>query len=414
MSAVVEGADVIVIGAGVHGASLAFHLACRGTRVVIVERSTAAGGATGRSSGLVRMHYDLPVEALLAWASFPWFRDWPDRVGGECGFVRTGFLWLEAAEMADRLRANVATQQGLGIATSFVEAGEIRRLAPALAVGDGDVAAHEPYSGYADPAATATGFLRAARDRGARLVQSAEVTAIPVAGGAVTGVETTRGAFAAPVVVDAAGGWASRVARLVDLDIPVEVWRHDTAYLGAPPEVSLPFPVVIDNANELYFRPEGSGLVLAGLEDGNEIGGSPDRDTADAAPGFADQVVDRIVRRVPGLASGTFRSAHSGQDGITPDQRPILGPAGPAGFFLDCGHSGTGFKTAPAVGLGMSELILDGAATSVDLVPFALERFAAGRLLEGKHGYRTLWRLGPPGSGPGGGTTTRTSAPDKG
>jgi glycine/D-amino acid oxidase-like deaminating enzyme len=128
MSAVVEGADVIVIGAGVHGASLAFHLACRGTRVVIVERSTAAGGATGRSSGLVRMHYDLPVEALLAWASFPWFRDWPDRVGGECGFVRTGFLWLEAAEMADRLRANVATQQGLGIATSFVEAG-IRRLA---------------------------------------------------------------------------------------------------------------------------------------------------------------------------------------------------------------------------------------------------------------------------------------------
>lgn len=386
-------ADVIVIGAGVQGASLAFHLACRGAQVVVVERSTAAAGATGRSSGLVRMHYDLPAEALLAWASFPWFQEWPDRVGGDCGFVRTGFLWLEPAAMADRLRANVATQRELGIVTSFVEAGEIRQLAPLMVVEDGDVAAYEPHSGYADPAATTTGFLRAARDRGARLVQGAEVTAIPVANGTVTGVQTTKGAFAAPVVVNAAGGWAAQVARLVDLEIPVQVWRHDTAFLGAPPDLPMPFPIVIDNGNELYFRPEGSGLVLVGLEDGNEVGGPPERDTADPAPGFAEQVVDRIVRRVPGLADGTFRSAHSGQDGLTPDQRPILGAAGPAGFFLDCGHSGTGFKTAPAIGLGMAELILDGAAASVDIEPFAFERFAAGRLLTGQHGYRTLWRL---------------------
>ncbi len=94
---------------------------------------------------------------------------------------------------------------------------------------------------------------------------------------------------------------------------------------------------------------------------------------------------------MPALADGTFRSAHSGQDGITPDQRPILGAAGPDGFYLDCGHSGTGFKTAPAIGLGMAELILDGAATSVDLVPFALERFAAGRPLRGEHAYGPIW-----------------------
>ena len=118
--------------------------------------------------------------------------------------------------------------------------------------------------------------------------------------------------------------------------------------------------------------------MLVGLEDENAIGGSPDRDTADAVRGFSERVVERVIRRVPGLVDGTFRSAHSGQDGITPDQRPILGAAGPDGFFLDCGHSGTGFKTAPAVGLGMAELILDGRATSVDLAPFALERFAAG------------------------------------
>ena len=388
----VETADVVVIGAGVQGASLAFHLACRGVRVVVVERSTVAAGATGRSSGLVRMHYDLPAEAALAWASFPWFRDWAERVGGECGFVRTGFLWLESGARAGLLRANVAMQRGLGIETGVVEAEEIRRLSPALAIDDGDVAAYEPESGYADPTAVAMGILGAARERGTRLLQGAEVTAIPVAGGAVTGVETTRGSFSAPVVVDVAGCWAARVAGHAGLEIPVQVWRHDTAFLGAPPTVPLPFPVVIDNPNSLYLRPEGSELVLVGLEDENAIGGSPDRDTADAVRGFSERVVERVIRRVPGLVDGTFRTAHSGQDGITPDQRPILGAAGPDGFYLDCGHSGTGFKTAPAVGLGMAELILDGAATSVDLAPFALERFAAGRLLRGEHAYGPIWR----------------------
>ncbi len=387
----VETADVIIVGAGVQGASLAYHLACRGATVVVVERSTVAAGATGRSSGLVRMHYDLAAEASLAWASYPWFRDWPARVGGDCGFVRTGFLWLESRAEAGLLRANVAMQRGLGIETSVVEADEIRRLAPMLAVAEGDVAAYEPGSGYADPAAVATGFLRAARDRGARLVQGAEVTAIRVASGAVTGVDTLRGSYSAPAIVNAAGAWAARVAGLVGLDLPVQVWRHDTAFLGAPPAVPIPFPVVIDHPNSLYFRPEGTELVLVGLEDENAIGDSPDRDTSDAAPGFSERVVERVVGRIPGLVDGTFRSAHSGQDGITPDQRPILGPAGPAGFFLDCGHSGTGFKTAPAIGLGMAELMLDGAATSVDLAPFALERFAAGRPLTGEHPYEPIW-----------------------
>ena len=388
----VETADVVVVGAGVQGASLAFHLACRGARVVVVERSTAASGATGRSSGLVRMHDALLAQSRLAWASFQWFRAWPERVGGECGFVETGFLWIEPTDVAERLRANVAAHRQLGVATSCVEADEIRGIAPLLAVEDGEVAAYEPQSGYADPTATATGFLAAARSRGARLVQGAAVTAIPVAGGAVTGVRTTRGAFSAPVVVDAAGAWAARVADLAGLEIPVRTWRHDTAFIGAPPATLQRCPVVIDDRNAMYLRPEGRELVLVGLEDGNEIGGSPDRDTATATPGFDQRVAERVVRRIPGLVNGTFHSAHSGQDGITPDQRPILGQAGPAGFYLDCGHSGTGFKTSPAVGLGMAELILDGSASSVDLAPFALRRFADGRLLTDEQAYGAGWR----------------------
>ena len=385
-------ADVIVIGAGVQGASLAFHLAARGASVVVIERSTVAAGASGRSSGLVRLHYHLLAETQLAWISFPYFRDWAERIGGDCGFTKTGFLWIEPASGGDRLRANVADHRALGIETSVVDAAEMRLIAPGLAVEDDEVAAYEPGSGYADPFGTTSGFMRAARDRGARLVQGAEVTAIGVDGGRVTGVETSRGPFAAPVVVNAAGAWAGGMAALAGLEIPLTVWRHDTGYLGAPTDVARPIPVVIDGAHQMYFRPEGAELVLIGLEDHSGIGGSPDRDTSEADPDFSERATERIIRRVPGLIEGTFRASHSGQDGLTPDQRPILGPAGPEGFYLDCGHSGTGFKTAPAVGLAMSELILDGAAASVDIAPFAFERFAEGRLLVGEHGGEPIWR----------------------
>jgi sarcosine oxidase, subunit beta len=176
------------------------------------------------------------------------------------------------------------------------------------------------------------------------------------------------------------------------VDIPVTVWRHDTGYLGVPASVAGPIPVVIDMANGMYFRPEGADMVLIGLEDDNQIGGSPDRETAVAAPDFRERAAERIIRRVPGLIDGTFRASHSGQDGLTPDQRPMLGALGPEGFYLDCGHSGTGFKTAPAVGLGMSELILDGVSGTVDLAPFAPTRFAEGRLLVGEHGEEQIWR----------------------
>ena len=389
----VDTADVVIIGGGVQGASLAFHLAARGTSVIVVERSSVAAGATGRSSGLVRVYYDLLAEARLAAVAYPWFRDWGERVGGECGFTRTGFLWIEPGDARGRVHANVASHRELGVESRAVDAAEIRELAPGLEVADDEVAAWEPGSGYADPSMTASGFARAARERGARLLQGAEVTAIRIAAGRVEGVDTSKGSIDAPVVVNAAGGWAGHVAALAGLEIPLTVWRHDTGYLGVPPSVPRPIPVVIDIANSMYFRPEGTELVLVGLEDDNQMGGSPDRDTSAAAPDFRDRASERIVRRVPGLIDGTFRTSHSGQDGLTgPDQRPILGPAGPDGFYLDCGHSGTGFKTAPAVGLAMSELILDGAGRSVDITPFSFDRFAAGQLLEGEHGGAPIWR----------------------
>ena len=382
----------MIIGGGIHGASLAFHLGQRGLKAVVVERRAVASGATGRSSGLVRMHYDLEAESRLAWGSFRYFRDWAEMVGGECGFTRTGFLKIVGPEYTESLRANVAMHQRLGVPMLLVTPDDVRRLAPALATADFEAAAYEPESGYADPSTAANGFLQAARERGVRLMQDCRVTAVRVSGSKVAGVETTRGALSAPIVVNAAGPWAAEVGRMVGLDLPVTTWRHDTMFIRRPPALRHPHPTVIDGATSMYFRPETGGLTLVGLEDGNPLGQSPDGDTDHALPGFVERAVGRICQRIPGMEHGSLHGAHGGYDGITTDQHPILDQAGPDGFYLDCGFSGTGFKIAPAVGACMAELILDGKAATVDVSVFTFRRFAEGKLLKGEHPYEKLWR----------------------
>jgi sarcosine oxidase, subunit beta len=392
----VRTADVVVVGAGVQGASTAYQLAQRGVRVVVVERASVGAGATGRSSGFVRMHYDLALEARLAWVSFPYFLEWADRVGeGDPGFVRTGFLQLVPPQYSAALRANVAAHQGIGIPAELLGPDDVARVVPGMVVDDVEVAAWEPFAGYADPTGTAAGLLAAARRAGASVVTGVRVAGIRVEGDRVLGVDTDAGAVDAPVVVVAAGAWSAEVARTAGVEIPVQAWRHDTAYFGLPASRPPGIPIVLDHGGAVYFRPEGADLMLVGLETGNEMGGSPDRPLEGYDPGILEPMIERLCRRVPWMADGDFRTAHGGQDGMTPDQRPILGPvgqAGPDGLFLQCGFSGTGFKTAPAIGACMAEWILDGRPLTVDVTPFRLERFAEGRLIEGEHPYESLWR----------------------
>ena len=385
-------ADVIIIGGGIQGASLAFHLAQRGVESLVLEQRFIAAEATGRSSGLVRMHYDLELESRLAWKSFQYFRDWEQMVGGDCGFTRTGFIKIVAPDYAEALRANVAMQQRIGISTTLVTADEVARMAPYMVTSDFEIAAYEPDSGYADPSATTMSFMQAARQKGARLVQDCRVAEIVTEGGKVSGVKTNQGEFFAPVVVNAAGAWAAQVGRMVGLDLPVEVWRHDTIFIRYPPEIGPTHLTVIDDAKTMYFRPETGGLTLLGLEDGNPVGKSPAQFPDSVSPDFVDRAVERICERIPLMEGGSLHSTHGGIDGITPDQRAILGQAGPQGFYLACGFSGTGFKIGPAVGLCMAELILDGRAQTVDIAPFTAMRFSEGKNLVGKHAYESVWR----------------------
>ena len=386
-----ETADAIIIGGGVQGASLAFHLAERGVRVLVIEKSVVAAGATGRSSGLVRMHYDVEAEARLAWRSHAYFSDWAQRVGGECGFTQVGFLQLVPPDEVEALRANTVMQQRIGIPTEIVEADAVRRLLPGVAIADGQVAALEPLSGYADPTQTTGSLMAAAAARGARLMQGCAVTGVRVAGDRVVGVDTSRGAFDAPIVVDAAGAWAGRVAAMVGIELPLKVWRHDVAYVLRPADIPS-HPVFIDFENSFYARPEGASLTLVALEDGNPISDDADAPVDAAAPGFIEKAAERVMRRLPDFARAGLHSAHSGQDGITPDQHPIIGPAGPDGFWLDCGYSGTGFKTAPAIGASLAQLITEGVVSNSDLAIYRLERFAEGKPIAGEHPYGDMWR----------------------
>ena len=383
--------DAIIIGGGIAGVSTAFQLSRRGCRAAVLERKFVAAGATGRSSGLVRMHYDLEAEARLAWASFEYFRHWRDRVGGACGFTRTGFLQIVAPAYNAQLRANVAMHQAIGIPSQVVTADEVKRLAPDFFTDDFELAAYEPESGYADPGSTAAALMAAARERGAHLIQDCRVNTIRTSGGRVAGVETTRGDFFAPVVLNAAGAWAAEMGRLAGVELPLDTWRHEVAFIRRPPTVQS-HPTVIDDPLSMYFRPETGGLTLVALEDGSEFGASPDGEADHVTPQFVERVVERLCRRMPGMDAGSLKTAYTGYDGITPDQRAIMDQAGPDGFYVACGFSGTGFKLGPAVGACMAELILDGRATTVDISPFTLRRFETGRLLKGQHAYPTIWR----------------------
>jgi sarcosine oxidase subunit beta len=384
--------DAIVIGAGVMGASIAFHLAERGQKVAILERKTTASGATGHSSGLVRMHYDLAAESELTFKSYKdYFSNWKERVGGECGFQQTGFIQIAKPEHEDKLRGNVANQQKIGINTSVISADEVKRLFPDLVTDHFDYAAYEPDSGYADATLTTNSFIEAAKRNGATLIQNCEVTAIRTAGGKVIGVDTTKGEFDAPIVVNAAGPWAKHVASLAGLDVPLETWTHDVAFLHRPPSLGR-IPACIDDVINCYFRPEGGALILAAGEDESLRGEAPDAEDQTPTPTFIDKLIDAMIRRIPKIEESGLHSIHVGRDGITPDQRAIYSAAGPDGFYLACGLSGTGFKTSPAAGASMAELILDGKPKTVNITPFRFSRFAEGQLIKGEYEYGLLWK----------------------
>jgi sarcosine oxidase, subunit beta len=384
-----SGPRIIVIGAGVVGCSIAFHLARAGARVSVIDKAGICAGMSARSGALVRMHYTFAAEAALARKSLDYFRNWDAMVGaGRCGFVRTGFAIVVGARNAARLRANVEMLRAVGVDTSVVTVHELKALEPEANLADVALAAYEPESGYADPVATTNGFAEAAKRHGAEFFADTAVTSITAAGGRATGVTDSRGAlYEADRVCIVAGPWTDALLRPFGIQIGIRAERAQIAFFRRPP--TLRHCVYIDTIAGSYFRPHGEDLTLAGLGEIKHDGDvDPDRFREANDGDFIAAARSRLASRIPRMADAPYVRGHAGIYDVSPDARAVLGAVpGVSGLYLAAGFSGTGFKTAPAVGAAMAELMLDRRTRSVDIAAFSFERLLEGRLIQSPNEY---------------------------
>ncbi|MBI3326294.1 MAG: FAD-binding oxidoreductase [Nitrospinae bacterium] len=383
-------AEAIIIGAGVMGASLAFHLTHAGMKgVTVLDKTGLAGGMTAKSGAVVRMHYTNEPEARMAFESFRYFQNWKEMVGGECGFTRTGFMLTVTPDNADRLRQNVAMLRKIGVNTSVVTAQELRELQPFCEVEDLTIAAYEPESGYADPKATTAAFMQQAQQQGATLREGIIVTGIRTSGGRVAGVDTREGPIDAPIVVVMAGPWSDRLLKTVGVAFPLTPQRAQIAFYQRPPELAKGHMVFIDGALGTYFRPHGRGLTLIGVGRWkSEPPPNPDAYNESNDPDFIPTAKAKVARRVPAIGHAEYACGHAGIYDVSPDTRAILDRApGIDGLYMAAGFSGTGFKISPAVGACMAELITQRQAMLVDITPFRFSRFQERQPIHGPHEY---------------------------
>ncbi|MDP6081478.1 MAG: FAD-dependent oxidoreductase [Arenicellales bacterium] len=372
--------DAIVIGGGVMGCSILWHLAKRQFgRLLLLERDTIGSGSTGRSSGIVRMHYSTEVNTRLAVESQPVFQNWHDVVGeGDAGWVQTGFIIFADARYRQHLEKSVNLQQQCGARTSIVSTKDAREVAPMFRIGDTDAVAFEPESGYGDPSGVAAGYLAAARAMGADVKLGTRVTDIQLNGERISGVIAGGPKLRTETVIVATGPWSQQIMRLFNHELPLRATWHQVIMLRrATPNVHM-HPGGADFANRVYFRPEAMDLTLLG--NGNvEREANPDDYQTGVNMDYVQDVWSRFAKRAPDLETAEFTHGYAGLYTTTPDAHPIIDRVdGVQGVYICTGFSGHGFKLAPAVGRCMSELVLDG--TCDDIRSLKMSRFLRGEL----------------------------------
>ncbi len=374
-------ADVIVVGAGIIGGSVAYHLLERDPRlrVIVLEREGEPGtGSTSKATGGVRFQFSTEANIRLTQLSYRYFTDAEELLGRSVDFMRHGYLFVTTDPATlERSRQAVALQQELGVSSSLLTPEEAGRHLEHLVTADlvgGTFCADD---GSADPYGMLQGFLGVAKTRGLDLRVDHPVTGLLRSGDRVTGVETPAGAFSAPVVINCAGPYADQVCALAGVEIPSKPYRRQvmvTEPLPAWPEV---FPLIVDLDTGFYVHRQGKSAVLMGGTDKDIKAG---HDTTVDWEAFG-AVFGAAARRVPPLAEARVMRAYAGARDLTPDYHGILGPVGSApGLYVACGFSGHGFMHAPAIGLLMTEIVLDRRARSMDIGALSLDRFGAGGL----------------------------------
>ena len=380
-----ETADIVIIGSGIVGSSVAYHLAQQGcTNVLVIEREAHQGkGSTGKSMGGVRAQFATPVNIQMSRYSIDFFSRFDEVVGHPADYRAHGYLFCATTERhLQYLKSNRERQLALGVRNvELVSREDIARFVPQLRVDDILGGTFCPTDGFVDPHSVMMGFMLNARERGVRLWLDTQVTGIQVEPDRrVSGVMTSRGLVSTRIVVNAAGAWAAEVARFAGSELPVEPLRRQL--VPTEPFDGLPqrFPMVIDMSTGFHFRREGKGILLAWNDPEETPGFKTEFD-----PGFVEKILTRAADRVPRLAEAEVnpRRAWAGLYEMTPDHHAVIGPAPEvAGLYFVNGFSGHGVMHSPASGRITSDLILHGHSDLVDATQLNVERFKSGKLLE--------------------------------
>lgn len=370
-------ADAVVVGAGLNGAATAFFLIREGfRRVVVLDSDMPNAGASGAAVGLLRSHYDNRPECELAARSLPYFRNWTEMIGGDCGWRQTGFYrFVEPTELASMER-NVAVQREYGEEVLILSPADLERSAPEF-VSDGvGAVVYEPRSGTASNSKATVSMLRAACARGAKLQPFTAAAGLVVAGGRIAGVETTAGRIDTPVVVLAAGAWSRKIAAGCGVDLPLVAKAICVAEIVVPDSLRIPGSFM-DPISDSWITPRDQGRAIisaphaAAGKEADPDGYARDFPRADAVAGLAP-----VRKRLKGLEPAPVSRWWTRPDCYAPDGKPVLGPVdGVAGLFLNTAGAGKGHKTAPAIGAALAELIASGQSKTADLTPFNVARF---------------------------------------
>ena len=379
-----KSADVVIVGGGVVGSSIAYHLTDQGCRnVLVLEREAQQGlGSTGKSMGGVRAQFATTVNIQMSLYSIPFLARFEELTGHPSGYKPQGYLFVASNERClEYLRANQARQTQLGLkSVELLKAQEVLRIVPQLRADDVVGGSFCATDGFVDPYSVMTGFATRAIERGARIEKGTEVTAILRDDCGVAGVETTRGRVRTRTVVNAAGPWAAQVARMTSVELPVEPLRRMLVPTESFPQISRQAPMTVDMATGFHFRPEGPGLLLAWNDPDEKPGFKTSFDSA-----FVEKILMRAVQRVPCFENLQVNPARgwAGLYEMTPDHHAILGPVPQApGLFLANGFSGHGVMHSPATGKILADLILNGTSSLIDTPALSVGRFAEGRLIE--------------------------------
>jgi glycine/D-amino acid oxidase-like deaminating enzyme len=379
-----ETADVVIIGSGIVGSSVAYHLAQKGcTDVLVLEREAHQGkGSTGKSMGGVRAQFTTPVNIKMSKYSIDFFSNFDEIIGHPADYRAHGYLFCATNEKhLAYLKANRELQNALGVTNvEWVQPDDIAKMVPQLRVDDILGGTFCPTDGFVDPHSVMMGFMLNARERGVRLWLDTTVTGIEVENDRVKAVNTSRGPVATKVIVNAAGAWAAQIAKMAEAELPVEPLRRQLVPTEPFDQLPQRFPMVIDMSTGFHFRREGKGILLAWNDPKETPGFKTEFDET-----FVEKILTHAASRVPVLAEAGVnpRRAWAGLYEMTPDHHAIIGPApNVEGLYFVNGFSGHGVMHSPASGRIAADLVLAGHSDLIDAKQLSVERFKRGQLLE--------------------------------